>query len=80
MSTSNEIVMVDGEVTEKLLDIVGECVSDGKMRYERGDDGKIYVRLLESGALFEIVSGGLIRKYPNTTFSFPPAATKRATV
>ena len=75
--------MIDGEVTERFLDLVSECVRDGTMEYERGDDGKIYVRLLESGALFEIVSGGLIRKYPNLTFSFPRKAkrtTKRSEV
>ena len=55
--------MVDGEATERILDLVGECVADGTMRYECGDNGKIYVRLLESDALFEIVPGGLIRKH-----------------
>ena len=57
-------LIVDGEPTERILDLVGECVADGTMRYECGDNGKIYVRLLESGALFEIVPGGLIRKRP----------------
>ncbi len=55
--------MVDGEATERILDLVGECVADGTMRYECGDNGKTYVRLVESGALFEIVPGGLIRKH-----------------
>ena len=55
--------MVDGEATERILDLVGECVTDGTMRYECSDNGKTYVRLVESGALFEIVPGGLIRKY-----------------
>ncbi len=55
--------MVDGEATERILDLVGECVADGTMRYECGDKGKTYVRLVESGALFEIVPGGLIRKH-----------------
>ncbi len=55
--------MVDGEATERILDLVAECVANSTMRYERGDNGKIYVRLLESGALFEIVPGGLIRKH-----------------
>ncbi len=58
--------MVDGEVTERFLDIVAECVADGTMRYERGADRNIYVRLLESGALFEIVPGGLIRKHTHS--------------
>ena len=55
--------MVDGEATERMLDLVGECVADGTMTYERGHNGKIYVRLLASGALFEVVPGGLIRKH-----------------
>ena len=55
--------MVDGEATERILDLVGECVADGTMRYECGDNGKTYVRLVESGALFVIVPGGLIRKH-----------------
>ena len=54
--------MVDVEATERILDLVGECVAKGTMRYECGDDGKIYVRLVEPTALFEIVPGGLIRK------------------
>jgi len=75
--------MADGEVTERLLDLVEECVADGTMQYESGDDGKIYVRLVESGALFEVVSGGLIRRYPNSTSSFPltaPITKKRTTI
>ncbi len=54
--------MVDSEATERILDLVGECVADGTMQYEYGDNDNIYVRLVESGALFEIVPGGLIRK------------------
>lgn len=58
--------MVDSEVIERLLDVIGECVAEGTMRYERGDNNRIYVRLAESGALFEIVPGGLIRmRHPN---------------
>ena len=57
--------MVDGEATERLLDIVWKCVTDGTMRYVHGDDDKIYVQLVGSGALFEIVPGGLIRKHTN---------------
>ncbi len=63
MRGSNSPPIVDGEVIERLLDLVGECAADGTMRYEHGDDGKIYFRLLEAGALFEIVPGGLIRKH-----------------
>ncbi len=55
--------MVDGEATERILDLVGECVADGTMRYECGDNGETYIRLLGSWALFEIVPGGLIRKH-----------------
>ncbi len=54
--------MVDSEVIERLLDVIGECVAEGTMRYERGNDGKLYVRLLESRGLFEVVPGGLIRR------------------
>ncbi len=61
--------MVDGEATERILDLVAECVADGTMRYERGADRNIYVRLLESGALFEIVPGGLIRKHTHPDHS-----------
>ncbi len=53
--------MVDDEVTDGFLDLVGECVADGTMRYEWGNNGRIYVRLVESGTLFRIVPGGLIR-------------------
>ncbi len=61
--------MVDGEATERILDLVGECVADGTMRYEYGDNDNIYVRLVESGALFEIVPGGLIRKHTHPDHS-----------
>ncbi len=63
MRGSKPPLIVDCEATERILDLVGECVADGTMRYECGDNGKIYVRLLESDALFEIVPGGLIRKH-----------------
>ena len=55
--------MVDGEATERILDLVGERVADGTMRYEGGDNGETYIRLVGSWALFEIVPGGLIRKH-----------------
>lgn len=67
MRSSKPLPLVDDEVTERFLDLVRDCVADGTMRYECGANGKIYVRLVESGTLFRIVPGGLIRAGDVTT-------------